>query len=110
MPLLPEYQDDLNPNDIVTSDDFFEALSSIKDENLDNLRNSTVDAPNQPILPQVKNPNHMADLLDEIEAEKQIKSERTTISEQWQTTSTKLKGQNNIIYAFVAYIAYKFFT
>ena len=100
MPLRPEYQDGID------MDDFFEQLSSLKDANLENLRNSVVDAPNQPVLPKEANPNKMEDAKAEIMANKQIASER---EDSWKNWREKRKMEQSFPLLIGAYIAYKFF-
>ncbi len=79
MPLRPEYQ---NPIDM---DDFFDQLSSLKNQNLENLRNSTVEAPNQPVMPKEKNPNAMEEFKAELDANKQIAAEQKSNWGSWKT-------------------------
>ena len=100
MPLRPEYQDG------VDMDDFFDQLSSIKDANLENLRNSVVDAPNQPVMPKEKNPNKMQDAKEEIIANKQIASDREDSWKKWRENRAM---EQSVPLLIGGYIAYKFF-
>ena len=100
MPLRPEYQDGID------MDDFFDQLSSIKDANLENLRNSVVDAPNQPIMPKEKNPNAMEEFKAELDANKQIKADQTNA---YNTLREKRAMEQTIPLLIGGYIAYKFF-
>ena len=50
MPLLND--------DYVEPDNFYEALTNLKNQNLNNLRNSLVDAPGQPIMPMAARRTH----------------------------------------------------
>ena len=103
MPLRPEYQDGIDMND------FFDQLSSLKDANLENLRNSVVDAPNQPIMPKEKNPNLMESAKEEIVANKQIASEREDAWSKWRSKrDIEMLNENAPIF-IGAYILYKFF-
>ena len=103
MPLRPEYQDGID------MDDFFDQLSSLKDANLENLRNSVVDAPNQPIMPKEKSPNKMEDAKAEIVANKIIASETENAWGKWRSKrNTQLLTKNAPIF-IGAYILYKFF-
>ena len=100
MPLRPEYQDGID------MDDFFDQLSSLKDANLENLRNSVVDAPNQPIMPKEKNPNAMEDFKAELEANKQIKADSTKA---WDLHTQNRAMEQTAPLLIGAYIIYKFF-
>lgn len=100
MPLRPEYQDGID------MDDFFDQLSSIKDANLENLRNSNVDAPSQPVMPKVTNPNRMEDFKEELDANKQIKADQTNA---YNTLREKRAMEQTIPLLIGGYIAYKFF-
>ena len=108
MPLRPEYQDTL-PQEWTDMDDFFEQLTSIKNTNLENLRNSVVDAPNQPVMPQEKNPNKMEDAKAEIVANKIIASEREDAWAKWRSKRDMEKVTKNAPLFIGAYILYKFF-
>ena len=100
MPLRPEYQDGID------MDDFFDQLTSIKNTNLDNLRNSVIDAPPQPIIPKAKNPNEMQELKMELEANKQI---ATASREAYNFHKAKRNANKTIPLIIVGYLAYKFF-
>ena len=103
MPLRPEYQYNVDMYD------FFEDLSSIKDANLENLRNSVVDAPSQPVMPKEQNPNRMEDAKEEIVANKIIASENKDAWGKWRSKRDMEKLQKNAPIFLGAYILYKFF-
>lgn len=103
MPLRPEYQNGID------MDDFFDQLSSIKDANLENLRNSVVDAPNQPVMPKEVNPNKMEDAKEEIVANKIIASEREDAWGKWRSKRDIENITKNAPLFVGAYIIYKFF-
>ena len=100
MPLRPEYQDGID------MDDFFDQLTSIKEANLENLRNSVVDAPSQPIMPKAKNPNEMQEIKMELEANKQIATESQA---SYNFHKSKREAKKTIPLLIGGYLAYKFF-
>jgi len=100
MPLRPEYQNGID------MDDFFDQLSSLKDANLENLRNSVVDAPSQPVMPKEANPNKMEDAKAEIVANKQITSDR---KDSWGKWSENRTMETSIPLLIGGFLAYRFF-
>ena len=87
-------------------DDFFDQLDQVKQNNLNYLRNSTVDAPKQPVVPQVKNPNTMQDFKEELEANKQIRTESQSA---YNKLREKRAVEQTIPLLIGGYIVYKFF-
>ena len=96
-------------DDYVEPQDFYEALTDLKNQNLENLRNSVVEAPNQPIMPKEKNPNRMEDAKEEIVANKIIASENKDAWGKWRSKRDMEKLQKNAPIFLGAYILYKFF-
>ena len=101
MPLLND--------DYVEPDNFYEALTNLKNQNLNNLRNSVVDAPGQPIMPMDRNPNEMESFKEEIIANKQIQAEREEAWSKWRTKRELSKLGEIAPLAIGGYIVYKFF-
>ena len=88
----------------VDMEDFFDQLSSLKDQNLNELRNSGVVAPGQPIMPKEKNPNEMQDFKDELDANRQIQADSKGA---WDLTMKKIATKKAITYGLAAFLGYK---